>query len=69
MSESSFVDDGCLIVTRNFAFADTIGPKKDKTYTRQSSTRQSACECGGRINVRIPKQVKERETKKTDRRS
>ena len=30
MSESGFVDDGGLIVTRNCAFAHRIGPKKDR---------------------------------------
>jgi len=33
MSESGFVDDGGLIVTRNYAFAHTIGPKKIDIHT------------------------------------
>ena len=36
MSESGFVDDGGLIVTRNCAFAHRIGPKKDRhTHIRR----------------------------------
>jgi len=40
VSESGFVDDGGLIVTRNCAFAHIIGPKKDKqTHIRRRRLR------------------------------
>jgi len=36
VSESGFIDDGRLIVTRNCAFAHTVGPKKDRhTHIRR----------------------------------